>query len=196
MPEFPVLGLMFTILVLVGPFLVRVVRSGGAALATIWPFRKKREPPSVPTLARMRAQYVRYFPRYSAEPGVPAPFDDRAALAAAKAGALLDVGEFGQALDLAEQAIDRDPNLASAYSNRGAAHHGLGNFEQARADFERAADLAPRNPFLRTQLGIAHRKLGVPQQARREYEMALSLASDPSMRTLIEEQMRELESTQ
>ena len=83
----------------------------------IWPFRKKREPPYVPTLAEMRALYVVFLP----VAGAPAPLDVRAEVLARTAGALVDGGKFEHALHVAELAIDEDPKTPSAYSNRGAA---------------------------------------------------------------------------
>ena len=68
-------------------------------------------------------------------------------------------------LDLAfadlERAIEIDPNLATAWVNRGNAllRKGEdGDFEQAMADFTKAIDLAPDNPLGYYNRALAHSK--------------------------------------
>ena len=39
------------------------------------------------------------------------------------------------------RAIELDPDLAEAYSNRGHTYHDLGDYEQAIADYNRAIEL-------------------------------------------------------
>ena len=52
-------------------------------------------------------------------------------------------GEYQEAIVAFTKAIELDPSLATAYSNRGWAFIKLGQYEQATADYDRAAELDP-----------------------------------------------------
>lgn len=128
-------------------------------------------------------------PRPSPLPPVGA--GDEAARHNDEGARLLAEGRFEEAITEFDAAIELDPDIALACTNRGVAHFQLGNFEQALADLDRAIDLDQRNPLWHARLGIVYAELGDPEQARRELETAHSLASDPLKRT-IEQIMREL----
>lgn len=74
----------------------------------------------------------------------------------------------GEALKLADAALELNPNSAEVHRFRGEMLEAQGACEQARAAFEQALRLAPRNPLLRDALGEFLRR-------REEYAAALAV---------------------
>ena len=72
-------------------------------------------------------------------PTTPADYKDRG-------GVLVRLGQYQQAIDTLNRAIELDPNRAAAYLNRGAAYNGLGQYERAIEDLNKAIALDPKNP--------------------------------------------------
>ena len=66
------------------------------------------------------------------------------------------MGQHRRAIDDLNRAIELDPNLATAYLNRGAAYNSLGQYERAIDDLARAIKLDPRNAGAHTNIGLAY----------------------------------------
>ena len=93
-------------------------------------------------------------------------------------GYLRSVGEgidLGAAIDAYTKAIELDPTLAVAYSNRGSAKDDLGQPADALADFDRAIELAPTLASAYSNRGNAKRSLGQPADALADYDQAIEL---------------------
>jgi tetratricopeptide (TPR) repeat protein len=56
---------------------------------------------------------------------------------------LFNQGEYQQAIDAFDSAIELDPDFADAYFNRGIAHYRLGNFQSTVLDMAEAIRLDP-----------------------------------------------------
>ncbi|NQU19716.1 MAG: tetratricopeptide repeat protein, partial [Candidatus Nealsonbacteria bacterium] len=85
-----------------------------------------------------------------------------------------DLRDTGRALELATEAVEADPENASAWSVLGQAHYRGGDFPQAVEALEKASKLdykrKARNWFF---LAMAHGKLGEKEEARRYYDRAV-----------------------
>ena len=66
------------------------------------------------------------------------------------------------------EALRLDPEMASAYSNRGSAYLNLGQPELAITDADEAIRREPRQPVAYSVLGNAHHALGKAHQEREE----------------------------
>ncbi len=79
----------------------------------------------------------------------------------------LYAGQPERALEQAEQLIRRNPSLASAHTQRGAAYAQLGQFEQGVADLEFAHRQSPDSPYIAAWLASALHHTGRDDEARR-----------------------------
>ncbi|MGF1520604.1 MAG: glycosyltransferase [Nodosilinea sp.] len=84
-------------------------------------------------------------------------------------------GELEGAIDLFEQAIAAEPNLAIAHYNLGSAHRARGYLGEAIAAYERAITLNPNYPEAHQNLGVARFKLGQLPQALRSFRRAIDI---------------------
>ncbi len=91
-------------------------------------------------------------------------------------------GELEGAIDLFEQAIAAEPNLAIAHYNLGATHRARGYLDEAIAAYERAIALDPNYPEAHQNLGVARFKLGQLPEALRSFRRAIDIyeAVDPA----------------
>jgi|GEM_PF-5675396 len=64
------------------------------------------------------------------------------------------------ALQLANEAINVEPNNPNGYASRAMTYNALGNYEQAIADLNKAIELSPFEEQFLTQRGFAHAHLG------------------------------------
>lgn len=87
-------------------------------------------------------------------------------------------GRFGEALPLWDQVLERAPDDAPAWSNRGNVRLALGDTAGAIADQERAMALDPANPDPHLNRGTAEEALGDWEAAAADY--AWILERDPS----------------
>lgn len=75
--------------------------------------------------------------------------------------------EFEEALKLADQSIEKNPNINNFYETRGNVHMKLGNYKAALADFEKALDLGfARAAKIWPLLAKANRAIGREKQAQ------------------------------
>jgi tetratricopeptide (TPR) repeat protein len=88
-------------------------------------------------------------------------------------------GNGDAALSDYNQALERSPELASAYLNRGAVLMQAGRFQEARADFDRALALNTDHAAIAYfNRGMANERLGAIPAAYRDYRQAQALAPD------------------
>ena len=57
----------------------------------------------------------------------------------------ITLGNYRQAIEDLNRAIEIKPDYAEAYNNRGIAYKGLGNYNQAIKDFDRAIEIKPNS---------------------------------------------------
>jgi tetratricopeptide (TPR) repeat protein len=91
-------------------------------------------------------------------------------------------GELDAAVDLLQQAIAAEPNLAIAHYNLGAVHRAKGYLDDAITAYQRAIALDPHYPEAHQNLGVALFKLGQVPEALQSFRHAIDLysASDPA----------------
>jgi len=82
-------------------------------------------------------------------------------------------GEYDQALQNFEQALEIAPFYAAGYSNRGAVHQVRDEWEQALADYDRSIALKPDEPKSHLNRGMVQFYLGHPEEAVRDLTFAL-----------------------
>lgn len=87
---------------------------------------------------------------------------------------LLD-GQWQDAIDKFDAAIEEDPDLAEAYANRGSAYGNLGQFDQAFADLDKAIEMSPNEGGMYTNRGRVYALAGKPDQALADYDRAIEL---------------------
>ncbi len=75
------------------------------------------------------------------------------------------VGELDQARESAQQALDLDPKLPSAWEIRGRVMQAAGQPQEALADFHRALGYAPQDRQILLEIAELYRQLNRPQQA-------------------------------
>ncbi len=84
-------------------------------------------------------------------------------------------GELEGAIDLFEQAITAEPNLAITHYNLGATHRARGYLDEAITAYERAIALNPNYPEAHQNLGVARFKLGQLPEALRSFRRAIDI---------------------
>jgi tetratricopeptide (TPR) repeat protein len=87
-------------------------------------------------------------------------------------------GEYEEAILLYREAIEKDPELASAWNNLGIALFRRARFREAVDAYEKAAKIDPQNADIYFNMGLAHYKLGDFMTARRSFARALELNPD------------------
>ena len=85
------------------------------------------------------------------------------------------LGDYRQALALAEAALAADPNDGDAWSRRGYVYTQLGDHRAALHSFQRAAPLVPPTAELQDQIGVALAELGRDDEAIAAYRRAIAL---------------------
>jgi tetratricopeptide (TPR) repeat protein len=78
---------------------------------------------------------------------------------------LLKQGQFAEARDLAEKALELSPNLFAAHNALGRAYLELGDADRAIQELEKGASLAPDSPEMYFSLARAYAKKGRTQDA-------------------------------
>jgi tetratricopeptide (TPR) repeat protein len=70
------------------------------------------------------------------------------------------LGNYRQAIEDCDRAIEINPGYAEAYNNRGGAHNGLGNYRQAIEDLSRAIEIKLRIAEAYFNRGVDYLTLG------------------------------------
>ncbi|NQT13026.1 MAG: tetratricopeptide repeat protein, partial [Planctomycetes bacterium] len=81
-------------------------------------------------------------------------------------------------LELAHDAVERSPDPAKAYADRGSLHKQLKDYEGADADFAKAASLNPKRADTWHGWGHAYMARGMKEEAREKYSKAIELNPD------------------
>jgi tetratricopeptide (TPR) repeat protein len=76
-----------------------------------------------------------------------------------------------------DRAIALDPEDAAAYFNRGLAHESKGEVDRAIADYSKAIEVNPKYAKAYSNRGIAYEKKGDKEQAIADYREALEFAN-------------------
>ena len=84
-------------------------------------------------------------------------------------------GNLEEAVHAYTEAINRDPTLDTAFSNRGSAYLNLGNPEQAIRDADAAIRLKPRSPVAYSVRGNALHTMGEHDKAVLDLSRAISI---------------------
>jgi len=87
-------------------------------------------------------------------------------------------GNYRQAIEYLNKAIEIKPDHAKAYNNRGNAYKGLGNYRQAIEDFNRAIEIRPVYEDAYNNRGNAYSDLGNYRQAIEDFNKAIEIRPD------------------
>jgi Flp pilus assembly protein TadD len=92
-----------------------------------------------------------------------------------RGNAYAGLGNYRQAIEDLNRAIEIKPTYADAYNNRGAVYIGLGNYRQAIEDLNRAIEIKPTYADAYTNRGAAYAGLGNHRQAIEDYGRAIEI---------------------
>ena len=84
-------------------------------------------------------------------------------------------GNYKEALNAFNKAIQLNPQYAAAYNNRGVAYGKLGNYQQAINDYNKAIQLNPQYAIAYYNRGNVYHKLGNYQQAINDLNNTIQL---------------------
>ncbi|MGQ9630276.1 MAG: tetratricopeptide repeat protein [bacterium] len=87
-------------------------------------------------------------------------------------------GEYDNAINRYNQALEKDPDFAEAYYKRGTAYRYKGEMERALEDFRKAIELRPDYKEAYNALGALLVYMGEVDEAIREFKRALEI--DPN----------------
>lgn len=90
-------------------------------------------------------------------------------------------GQLEQAAQAFGDALSRDPNIVTAYTNRGFVFNDLHQPGKAAADFEQSLRQEPRNAEAHMGLAFAELNLSHPQAAVRQTQLAEEVAGDSEL---------------
>jgi tetratricopeptide (TPR) repeat protein len=92
-----------------------------------------------------------------------------------RAGMLIDIGRYEEALEHCDRAVVIDPNHAGAWTNRATALQWLGRLDESLKNFDKAVALKPRGVEAWTNRGNTLEQLGRPEDAVASYGKALAI---------------------
>jgi Tfp pilus assembly protein PilF len=84
-------------------------------------------------------------------------------------------GNYRQAIEDYDRAIEIKPGYAEAYNNRGAAYNSLGNYGQAIENYNRAIEIKPGYADSYYNRGVTYTYLGNYKQAIEDYNRAIEI---------------------
>ncbi len=87
----------------------------------------------------------------------------------------LNEKDIDKKIDLYTQCIEKDPQLADAYNNRGLAYGNKGDNDQAIKDYDKAIELNPQYAEVYFNRGFAYSNKGDNDQAIKDYDKAIEL---------------------
>ena len=86
-----------------------------------------------------------------------------------------DLGNYNQAIQDLNRAIEINPDRAESYNNRGNSYNSLGNYNQAIQDLNKAIEIKPDYTEAYYNRGIAYAGLGNYRQAIEDYNRAIEI---------------------
>jgi tetratricopeptide (TPR) repeat protein len=95
-----------------------------------------------------------------------------------RGNAYYEAGDYQQALEAYNRALELRPDLPEALSNRGILLRRLGRYEEALRDYNRALELRPDLPEAMLNRGVALGKLRRYEEALKDENRALELRPD------------------
>lgn len=95
-----------------------------------------------------------------------------------KANAMAEKGQYDQALQEIEKAIEKEPSSARAYKVRGHVYIAKGDHEKAIEDLSKVISLVPTAAKPYVDRAIVHFKMGNKGLATKDINKALSLQPD------------------
>lgn len=116
------------------------------------------------------------FPPYDLPSQAPTRSNDQFNELLRQGKALVDRGNFAQAIAVYQQAVSLDQNNAELYGSMGYLYTRQGQFKEAAQQFQQALKLDPNNPEYYDGLGFSYGNLGELSQATSAYAAAISLA--------------------
>jgi tetratricopeptide (TPR) repeat protein len=85
------------------------------------------------------------------------------------------LGNYAQAIEDSDRAIEIRPGYADAYKNRAVAYGELGNYRQAISDYDKAIEINPKYDYAYNNRGVAYGKLGNYRRAIENYDRAIEI---------------------
>jgi tetratricopeptide (TPR) repeat protein len=85
------------------------------------------------------------------------------------------LGNYRQAIEDYDRAIEINPDFLDAHNNRGDAYIGLGNYRQAIEDYNRAIEIKPAYADAYSNRGLSYSKLGQYQLAIEDFNKLIRL---------------------
>ena len=101
-------------------------------------------------------------------------------------GFLYRVKDYDKAIEQFNRAIELDPKLVDAYTNRGLAYSEKGDHARALADHNKALELEPGSIFAYTSRGKALAGMGDHEKAMADHDAALEMDTDEKYEFLIQ----------
>ena len=95
-----------------------------------------------------------------------------------RGAAYVALGNYNQAIEDYDRAIEIRPGYVDAYNNRGSAYKGLGNYRRAIEDYDRAIEIRPGYVDAYNNRGNAYIALGNYKQAIEDYGRAIEIKPD------------------
>lgn len=89
--------------------------------------------------------------------------------------ASLNKGEYEEAIQKYDEAIELNPNHVEFYNNRGLAKKNLGQYQEAIDDYDKAIELDPNDAELYSNRGVAKNDLKLHREAIADYDKAVEL---------------------
>ena len=103
------------------------------------------------------------------------------------------LGNFQQAVEAYQKAVELEPGLTPAWANLGRACAELGNFQQAVEAYRKAVELEPGLTPAWANLGRAYGELGNHERAIEIYRKVLSITDDPDLTRLAQDGLKSLQ---
>ena len=91
---------------------------------------------------------------------------------------LIEKGDYENAIAEYSQAIQLEPDYASAYNNRGVAYSYLNEYKKAITDFQKVMELNPDDAFAFNNRGLVYQDLKEYEKAIVNYKKAIELQPD------------------
>lgn len=82
-----------------------------------------------------------------------------------EAAALIEDGEYEQAVERCDQAIELDSEYSTAYYNRALAYYRMGQYEEAVADLDKVIEIDPNDADASSKLAMVYEEMGEDEKA-------------------------------